>query len=390
MTRLLKKVPLWVVGLALTVIAFSVEAALLNDVRLRHHPDRTRLVFDLSDSVQYRFLDLDNPARIAIDLIGIEDVNIRTKFPNLSPNIKDVRVGRHQGWIRYVVEFKKKVDVEHFVLKPNEAYGDRIVVDMYPNGSRKKKSNKNLDFDHSMRDDKFIVVIDPGHGGEDPGAVGAKRTYEKTVVLQIAKRLKKEIDSVPGMQAVLTRNGDYYISLRRRIQFAAEQGADLFLSIHADAFTKRSAKGISVFRLSRRGASSEEARLLAKKENASDLVAGEEFHHHNEDVQATFANMAYTKQIHRSTDLADQLLKQLRSVGNMHGNYVEHAGFVVLKSSIPSVLIETGFISNLNEEQRLKSGKYQAQLAKAIRKGIVAFVAQDPVVKETAWYKSRA
>ncbi len=373
-------------GACIVLLAATAEAAQLQDVRLRHHPDRTRLVFDLSSVVKYRFLELSNPARIAIDLYDVTSEELPREFSSLGPYIAKVRTGRHDDRVRYVIELKQAVRLKHFTLAANQVYGDRVVVDLLAIESAPSATLMNPE--HAMRDDQFVVAIDPGHGGEDPGAVGPKRTFEKHVVLQISKELKRQIDSVPGMMAELTRKGDYYIPLRKRIELAAANGSDLFISIHADAFTRRSAAGISVFRLSQRGASSEQARRLAAKENASDLLGGAHVHSNDPDLHAALTNMAYSAQINRSTHLADRLLRELRSVGKMHGDRVEHAGFAVLKSSIPSVLIETGFISNPTEEQKLRSAAYQRKLAKAIRKGVEAFASKDPVIRETAWYKT--
>ncbi len=383
-----------IIWAAVAVLAFLFAALAhaieIVDVRLRHHPDKTRLVFDLSAPANYKVLSLSGPDRLVVDLIGVTPKDFPGKISDLGPYISKVRTGSHDGYVRYVIDLSEKVQPKHFVLKPNEAYGNRVVVDLEPavEAAKAAAPAKSLDPHHAMRDDQFIVAIDAGHGGEDPGAVGPKRTFEKHVVLEISKKLKKEIDSVPGMKAVLTRDGDYFIPLRRRIELARLKGADLFISIHADAFTRRSAAGISVFRLSRRGASSEEARRLAAKENASDLLGGATVENDDPDLHLALTNMAYSSQINRSTHLADRMLMELRSVGKMHGDYVEHAGFAVLKSSIPSVLIETGFISNPTEEGRLRTAGYQKKLARAIRKGIQAFAKYDPVIRETKWFKS--
>lgn len=217
----------------------------------------------------------------------------------------------------------------------------------------------------------IIVVIDPGHGGKDSGALGATGAQEKVVVLQIAKRLKKKIDAIPGMRAVLTRQTDKYISLRGRLRLARKFKGDLFVSIHADAFTRRSARGASVYILSNRGASSEAARWLAKRENAVDLKYGVDIGDYERDVSDVLMKMQQDAAIEASHILASKTLSRLKGVGKVHKQNVERAGFAVLKSpDIPSMLVETAFISNPTEEKRLQSPIYQNKLATAIAKGI--------------------
>ena len=363
-------------SLCLTALPMQLWAATVNEVRAWNSPDRTRIVFDLSKSVRYNLFELSSPERIVIDLASSKFSGKVPDKTKLGPLIRSIRVGEHDGAVRFVIDLSNKVNYKHFTLRPNEIYGDRLVVDIHPLGqttatSREKKSNK--------KKSDFLVVIDAGHGGEDPGAIGAKKTFEKHLVLEIAKRLKKFLDAQPGIRADLTRKGDYYIPLRRRTQIAIEKDADLFVSIHADAFTRRSAHGISVFALSNRGATSERARVIANKENSSDMLGGENLAEISDDVVEVLADLALDKQIERSLDIGAKVRYRLSSVGKMHGNAVEQAGFVVLKTpQIPSLLIEVGFISNPTEERKLKTSSYQNKIVKGIGQAVVQFAKENP------------
>jgi N-acetylmuramoyl-L-alanine amidase len=225
-----------------------------------------------------------------------------------------------------------------------------------------------------------MVVVDPGHGGRDPGAVGQRRTREKDVVLNISKKLHDRINAVPGMRAVLTRKGDYYISLRGRIGIARKLHADLFVSVHADAVTRRSARGSSVYALSQRGATSETARLLADKENASDLVGGVTLSDKDDLLAEVLIDLSVTKTISESLTFGGDILRQLKRIGPVHSQRVEQAAFVVLKSpDIPSVLVETAYISNPQEEKLLRSDRHQNKIADAILSGIRAYLKRRPL-----------
>lgn len=362
--------------LLLLVVAASSNAyaVAIKEIRTWHGPEKTRIVFDTGSPVEYNIFQLPDPDRIVID---ISNGIYKKKLPSskkAGPYIDRVRVGQQEKAIRFVFDLNQKIDYHAFPLAPNDRYGNhRLVVDIEP----VEKTSATPKVTESDVQSKFIVVIDAGHGGEDPGAIGAKKTQEKKVVLEISRLLKKEIDKQPGMKAVLTRDGDYYIPLRKRIEIAHKHNANLFLSIHADAFHKRSAAGISVFALSKKGATSEKARILAKKENASDLVGGVSIRDKDDDLAETLLDMSVSKQIEYSRELGENLVKELRKVGKMHGNRVEQARFVVLKSpDIPSLLIETGFISNPSEEKRLRNRAYQKKLAKNITSGIVAFASK--------------
>ncbi len=362
-----------IVLIGLSLPSLQSHAAKINDIRIWNSPERTRVVFDLSAPINYKLFTLKNPERIVVD---IEDSRLSGKLPKrgaLGDRVSGIRMGKHEDAVRFVLDLNSRLRPEHFTLVPVKSYGDRLVVDLYvPSGSQKKPQRRKTV-------DEFIVVIDAGHGGEDPGAVGAKKTLEKHLVLKIAKRLKKELNAVPGIRAELTRKGDYYIPLRKRTRIASDMDADLFVSVHADAFTRRSANGISVFALSERGATSERARLLAKKENSSDIVAGENLAHTEADVAEVLAGLSYKGKIDRSIALGSLVRTRLSRVGRLHGHDVERAGFAVLKApSIPSILVEVGFISNPAEERKLNTTAYQKKIVKEIANGIVQYAKKYP------------
>ena len=357
----------------LVLVAMNSFAANVNDVRVWDSPERTRVVFDLSQPIKYKIFSLDNPHRVVVDMAKSKFTGQLPDESKLGERVLRIRTGARGDGTRFVLDLGSKMRSKHFTLKPIKSYGDRLVVDIYSE-SKPKQAIK-----PRSADDKLVVVIDAGHGGEDPGAVGAKKTLEKELVLKIAKYLKKELDAVPGIRAELTRKGDYYIPLRKRTKVATDLNADLFVSIHADAFTRRSAHGISVFALSTRGATSERARVLANKENAADVVAGENLSHKEPDVAEVLAGLSFDAKIDRSISLGSMVRMRLSRVGRLHGNDVERAGFVVLKApSIPSILVEVGFISNPAEERKLRTRAYQKKIAKEIKTGIVEYAKKHP------------
>ena len=357
----------------LVLVAMNSFAANVNDVRVWDSPERTRVVFDLSQPIKYKIFSLDNPHRVVVDMAKSKFTGQLPDESKLGERVLRIRTGARGDGTRFVLDLGSKMRSKHFTLKPIKSYGDRLVVDIYSE-SKPKQTIK-----PRSADDKLVVVIDAGHGGEDPGAVGAKKTLEKELVLKIAKYLKKELDAVPGIRAELTRKGDYYIPLRKRTKVATDLNADLFVSIHADAFTRRSAHGISVFALSTRGATSERARVLANKENAADVVAGENLSHKEPDVAEVLAGLSFDAKIDRSISLGSMVRMRLSRVGKLHGNDVERAGFVVLKApSIPSILVEVGFISNPAEERKLRTKAYQKKIAKEIKTGIVEYAKKHP------------
>ncbi|MDA7736714.1 N-acetylmuramoyl-L-alanine amidase [Porticoccus sp.] len=351
-------------------------AATVNDMRVWKAPDHTRLVLDLSDPVKYKINSLQNPDRLIID---IEDTSIKKdvlKFDLSATPIISVKSNKKEkNHLRITLNLKKPLKPKHFKLGVSKKYNNRLVIDLY---DIKKIGGKETSFvipNDGLRN--IIVAIDPGHGGEDPGAIGPKRLMEKHVVLAISQELKKLLDQKSGFSAVLIRSSDYYVPLRKRIKIAHKKRADIFISIHADAFKKPSAKGASVFILSRSGASSETARYLAKRENSTDLIGGSgsvSLDDKDPILASVLLDLSMTATLNSSLDLGKSVLKSIGTIARLHKNYVEEAGFVVLKSpDIPSILIETGFISNPSEAKKLANKTYQKKLAYSIFKGITQY-----------------
>jgi N-acetylmuramoyl-L-alanine amidase len=340
----------------------------VKNLRLWQAPDHTRLVFDLSAPVDYKVGVLTNPHRVYLDLPGTE---LAQSLPSIDDDGRFMRKV-HSGYprpgvLRVVFTLKVAAEPKTFLLEPNELYGHRLVMDLHGREGREAMTAARMPSDT----DAFIVAIDAGHGGEDPGALGPRRTREKDVTLSIARELKALIDSDPGMQGVLVRTGDYYVSLRRRTAIARSAQADLFVSIHADAFPNRSVRGSSVYTLSMDGASSEAARWLSSKENAADLIGGVSLRDKDETVARVLWDLSMTKSISDSRELAADILRGLQRVGRVHRNQVEYGGFAVLKSpDIPSVLVESAFLSNPHEEELLRTASHRRKVAGAIYEGI--------------------
>jgi N-acetylmuramoyl-L-alanine amidase len=366
--------------LALLFVPLQLSAAQVDGVRLWTAPDHTRLVFDTSGPMEHKVFGLSNPDRLVIDFAaatlasGFSATEIRDK------HLTGVRhAARPDGSLRVVLDLKQAIRPKTFLLKPNASYGHRLVVDLYPvEATREPRVAKSATDIERARD--VVVAVDAGHGGEDPGASGSKfRTKEKQVTLEIARRLKRLIDAQPGMRAVLTRKGDYYIGLRKRMALARQQRADLFVSIHADAFRDKRVRGSSVYVLSRRGASSEAARWLAEKENAADLVGGVSLDDKDGVLASVLLDLSQSATRHASLSAATKVYGELGRVGKVHGRRVQQAGFMVLKSpDIPSVLVETGFISNPSEERNLRDPKYQERMAQAIMAGVQQYFNDTP------------
>ncbi|GBE08350.1 MAG TPA: N-acetylmuramoyl-L-alanine amidase [Gammaproteobacteria bacterium] len=366
------------ISLLLPLFATSSASVSVKNLRVWNAPDNTRVVLDLSSSIDYRITPFYNPDRIAID---IKNARLSKGIPHEiknNPYIKRFRYGNYSKNItRIVLDLKKPVRVKSFTLKPNNVYGYRLVVDLF---DKKKTVAAKIIRPPAKRTGIVTIAIDAGHGGEDFGASGKKKTREKKIVLSIAKELKKLVDKDPALRSHMTRTGDYYVSLRRRTKQARRANADLFISIHADAFRRSSARGAAVFTLSNSGASSETARWLANKENAADLVGGASISDREDVVAGVLLDMQMDKTLEYSLSFGGQVLKEMRKITKLHSKTVQQAGFVVLKSpDIPSVLIETGFISNPYEERKLKSRKYQKQVATAIYKGIKQFISHEKV-----------
>ena len=384
-------------------------------VRVWPAADYTRVAIEHSQPLKYSHFMVKDPERLVVDLEGVEFNRVleglADKISPDDPNIKLLRAGRFKpGVVRLVMELKNEVKPQVFVLPPVGEYGHRLVLDVYPAeppdalAALLQKSETMLG-DMGVRVDKapetggaggvgkverprpgkpvvdrlVTITLDPGHGGEDPGAVGRGGSYEKHVTLAVAQRLKAKIDAEPNMRAVLTRDTDFFVPLNMRVQKARRIRSDLFVSIHADAFTRPDANGSSVFALSESGASSSAARYLAQKENEADLIGGVNLDVRDPNLARTLLDLSQTATINDSLKLGKAVLGELGGINRLHKASVEQAGFAVLKApDIPSILIETAFISNPDEEKRLNDEAYQDKMAEAIIAGIRKYFAANP------------
>ena len=359
-----------------------VWAADIESVRLWRAPDSTRLVLDLSTAAEHNLFALQNPNRLVIDL---SDSQLKTQFDKLdlaNTPISGIRAAvRNNTDVRVVLDLKTKVSPKSFSLRANEQYSDRLVIDLF---DKKRVVSRSVEEVVKKKNRKIIIAIDAGHGGEDPGALGPSKVREKVVVFQIAKRIEKLFDSNPNFQGELVRSGDYYLAHRKRSQLAREKQADFFISIHADAFTNPQAHGASVYALSTKGATSEAARYLASKENRADLIGGASnlsLDNKDDVLAGVLLDLSMTATLSSSLEAGKHVLRNMGSVARLHKKKVEQAGFLVLKSpDLPSLLIETGFISNPKEARQLGSGKYQQRMADAIYDGLVQFYSEHPPV----------
>ena len=382
--------------LVATSMLFSslVQAAEINNVRLWRAPDNTRLVFDLTGPADHKLFTLTSPERIVIDLSGATFSASTSKLALADTPLTGVRSAPRDGSdLRVVLDLTREVTAKSFSLPPNQQYGHRLVIDLYdqapgsalparaePSASPLPQTPTRSATEAGNRD--VIIALDAGHGGEDPGAIGHNKALEKHVVLAIAKELKTLIDAEPGFKAVLVRTGDYFIPLRRRTEIARQNNADLFVSIHADAFTRSGAFGASVYALSDRGATSETARLLADRENRSDLiggVGGVSLDNKDQVLASVLLDLSMTATLSASLDVGHEVLGSIGGMTPLHKRRVEQAGFMVLKSpDIPSILIETGFISNPGESRKLVTRSHQQALARAMHSGIKRYFHRNP------------
>ncbi|MEI6303897.1 MAG: N-acetylmuramoyl-L-alanine amidase, partial [Betaproteobacteria bacterium] len=396
------------------------SAETIKAVRVWPSPVYTRITLESAAPIKHELLSVKNPERLVLDLENVDFASVQQELAGkLSPDdpfIAAMRAGRYKpGVVRVVFDLKGEVKPQIFTLKPVGEYGHRLVLDVYPivaldplmalldkagattppTTDKKPETaaaapapeNKAADAKLDAKTDTtrpsvvrlITVVIDPGHGGEDPGAVGAHGSHEKNITLTIARKLKAVIDAEPNMRAVLTRDGDFYLALGARVEKARRVRADLFVSVHADAFIKPHARGSSVFVLSERGATSSAAKWLAKKENDADLIGGVNIAVKDRFLAQTLLDLSQTAQINDSLKLGRSVLSELGGINTLHKAQVEQASFAVLKApDIPSILIETAFISNPEEEKRLNDEGYQEQMAQAIFKGIKRYFAKNP------------
>ncbi|PKG55629.1 N-acetylmuramoyl-L-alanine amidase [Shewanella sp. Choline-02u-19] len=360
---------------------FAQSANKLEGVRVWAAPESTRIVFDLSQSPSYTHFTLTNPYRLVVDLKNASNKVDLAKIANNSKLVKKIRKSTppEKGTLRIVIDLVKPLRASLFALPPTAPYGNRLVVDL-DSGSAKPKSQSAKPVS-ALRD--VVVAIDAGHGGDDPGSIGPTGMYEKKVVLQIAKKVAKKINATPGMKAVMTRTGDYFVNLNRRSEIARDSKADLLISIHADAFTSPQPQGASVWVLSMRRANSEIGRWLEQKEKHSELLGGAGEIIQNTDneqyLAMTLLDMSMDRSMAISHNIADDVLSNLGKVTKLHKHKPESASFAVLKSpDIPSILVETGFISNHREERLLSQREHQNNIAKAVHKGVVKYFEANP------------
>lgn len=427
--------------LLLSVFAPAANAAQILAVRVWPAEDYTRVTLENDSELKTSHFVLKDPYRLFVDIEGLE-LNAKlkelvAKIKSNDPYIKQVRVGQNKpNVVRLVFDLKEEVSPQVFTLQPVGNYKHRLVFDLYPANppdpiaAMIEKGEWNKDGipapgapnavaaipnkpEAGKPDEKLAakpetqqqtapekpvekvaekpaekpvqltrmitIAIDPGHGGEDPGAIGRGGSREKDVVLSIAKRLKAKIEQHPNMRVMLTRDSDYFVPLNVRVQKARAVQADLFMSVHADAFVNSSARGSSVFVLSEKGASSTAARWLADKENAADLIGGVNIKTHDRQLASVLLDLSTTAQINDSLKLGKVVLNEIGGINKLHKGSVEQAGFAVLKApDIPSILIETAFISNPEEEAKLTDEDYQNQLADAVMKGIKKYFAKNP------------
>jgi len=354
---------------ALSRVAEASQNAEVKNIRLSQSYNRTRLVFDLDKTIEHSLFRLHNPERVVLDIKNTQlfDSGLIEQMHNTL--LKGVRTGVRNGKdLRVVMDLSNKVTPRSFMLKPEAGAGHRLVIDLedanYIAAAKTKKKTK-----PKLRD--VVVAIDAGHGGKDPGASGHLGTREKDITLAISRKLHRLISKYPGMKPVLIRNGDYYMGLRDRVQKARDKKADLLISVHADSYRDTRARGSSVYALSVDGASSETARWLAEKENASDLIGGVKLDNKDDMVAEVLLDLSLTGTIQSSLDVGDEVLGELKRIGRVHKRRVQQAGFAVLKSpDVPSILLETAFISNPREERKLRSPAHQRKTAKAILRGV--------------------
>ncbi|MDO9226165.1 MAG: N-acetylmuramoyl-L-alanine amidase [Pseudomonadota bacterium] len=381
-----------------TLAAWAVE---VKATRLWPSPEYSRITLELSGAATYKYFSLKNPERLVLDLEGIEPdtalLEMMSKVTPDDPQIANIRVAKNRpGVTRVVVELKTEIRPQVFELKPMGEYGHRLVLDVYPASLAameqqveaaigKAGGEKRVEPRHGKVATKpeyvrlITVAIDPGHGGEDPGAIGANGSREKDITLSIARRLKAQIDKQENMRAYLTRDGDYFIPLHERVNKSRRAQADLFVSVHADAFIKPHARGSSVFALSEKGATSVAAKWLAKRENDADLIGGINIDVKDVYLKQTLIDLSQTAAISDSLKLGRAVLEEIGGINRLHKAQVEQAGFAVLKApDIPSILVETAFISNPEEEKRLTDEAYQDSMAAAIVAGIKRYFDKNP------------
>ena len=366
-----------ILTVSLLLAAGLPNAATVENIRVWSEDGRTRVVLDLSGPAHHNIFTLRGPDRLVVDLKDSRLSDGIEAMPNGTGALDGIRSGlRSNGQLRVVLDLNEAVRSRSFTAGPNSKYGDRLVIDLQRQGSL--HAVKRASEGYSAGRD-IVIAIDAGHGGRDPGSIGRDKTFEKDVALAVAENLARRIDQEPGMKAVLVRDGDFYIDHRERIAIARRNKADLFVSVHADSVKDRRAKGASVYALSLKGATDEAAMRLAQRENAADLVGGVSLAGKDAVLASVLLDLSQNAALGASLDVGEKILDELAKVGSMHRRTVQQAGFMVLKSpDVPSILVETAFISNPAEEAKLKSESHRNNLANAILAGIRSYFYTNP------------
>jgi N-acetylmuramoyl-L-alanine amidase len=362
--------------LAALLPALATAATTIKNMRIWTEDGRTRIVLDLNRSAEHTIFTLRSPDRLVVDLDDSRLSNSLTSLPS-GGAISSIRTGvSADGKLRVVLDLNQAVRSRSFSAGPNDQYGDRLVIDLHQDTNLRAVKRAAEEY-VAGRD--VVIAVDPGHGGKDPGAIGRARTREKDVALAVARRLAARIDAEPGMKAILVRGDDYYVDHRERMEIARRQKADLFVSIHADAVNDRRARGASVYVLSTKGASDEAAKRLAQRENASEQLGGVSLSDKDAVLASVLMDLSQNAALSASLDAGSEVIRQLARVGSVHRRTVQQAGFLVLKSpDVPSILVETAYISNPDEEKKLRSSAHQEVLAEAILAGLRNYFTANP------------
>ncbi|AZV75655.1 N-acetylmuramoyl-L-alanine amidase [Coxiella burnetii] len=370
-----------------TLSSFSNSNQII-ELHVYPHAEDCHLVFDSPSAIHFHYFELTKPERLVVDIQQAHFIHAVKK--NLSgPLTKTIRTGYHKNHtLRVVFDLKSPIKIHAVPLKPDSKSPHfRLLIDLISPSHKIKEKTKTIKniiaspikSPQPSRARDIIVVIDPGHGGRDPGATGPAGAHEKDIVLKISRYLQRDINRQPGFKAYLTRKGDYYLTLRQRLAIARRYRADMFIAVHADAYKNHRSQGASVFALSQRGATSEAARWLATKENESELMGGVDLADKNNLLKSVLINLSQTATIRDSLHIGQRIIRALKNIGRLHHSRVEQAAFVVLKSpDIPSLLVETGFISNPYEERKLLNPIYQQHIASALMQGICAYFIYSP------------
>jgi len=368
-----------ILSLLLLCLPVLAAAAEVKAMRIWAAPQYTRAVIDVSANVEYEIFTLQNPDRLVLDIKhGKAGRNLRADGRGLVSGVRSGTPERDK--FRIVMDLNASVRPKSFLLPPADRFGHRLVLDLYPATAAVAATPRRMqEVSRRAGQRNVVIAVDAGHGGEDPGAIGPAGTYEKNITLKVSRLLAEKINAEPGMTAVLIRDGDYFVPLRDRFEKAREQKADLFVSVHADAAYNARARGSSVYILGQRAASNEAARYLAERENRSDLVGGVKLDDKDDTLAAVLLDLSQGATLEASSQVAEHVLSSLQRFGKAHKRHVERANFAVLRSpDVPSLLVETAFLSNPDEERKLNDPSHRARVASAILEGVRNFFHAAP------------